>query len=316
MTTTVAGLLGGINLFDPTHVAATVALLTAFLLGMVHGVTPDEHTWPITFSYSVGSYSSRGGWRAGVRFSAAFTLQRAIGAELAYFALTAVDSALRWDYGIYVVVGAVMVLSGLAILGRGPAWWRWRPRRGGAGGGGEAGPAGGRAVGGRRAPHPLLPFLHGFIAGWGVGAFAIIVYTVLVPTMPSAWVGWVPGALFGLGTMVTQAVVGTAFGAWMARRRLPDSVRADVARTVSGRTLAGGGAAFLVAGLIGVLWPHVLDGLAIGTGIRVHNLDHIDLGFFLAVPVVFGFAAQAFWSSTRRLLSGAGVDGGGVVAEG
>lgn len=295
------GLLG-LNLFDPGHVAAAVALPTAFLMGMVHGVTPDEHTWPITFSYSVGSYSSRGGLRAGVRFSAAFTLQRAIGAEIAYFALSALGSGLRWDFAVYLVVGLVMALSGLAILGRGPSprrrspGRRWRP---GQGQPGEREPDGGRAVV-RRDPHPLMPVLHGFIAGWGVGAFAAIVYTVLVPTMPSAWLGWLPGALFGLGTMATQALVGTLFGAWMARRRLPESIRQLVARTVSGRTLAGGGLAFLAAGLVGVAWPHAFDGLSIGTGIRVHNLDRLDLGFFLAVPVVFAIAAQALWSSTRQ----------------
>src|SRR3989442_7591937 len=32
-----------------------VLLLGSLGLGMLHGVIPDEHTWPITFSYSVGS---------------------------------------------------------------------------------------------------------------------------------------------------------------------------------------------------------------------------------------------------------------------
>ncbi len=31
----------------------TVALVGAFVLGIVHGVTPGEHTWPITFSYAL-----------------------------------------------------------------------------------------------------------------------------------------------------------------------------------------------------------------------------------------------------------------------
>ena len=35
-------------------------LLKAFLLGLLHGVTPDEHTWPIVFSYAIGGYST---WR-------------------------------------------------------------------------------------------------------------------------------------------------------------------------------------------------------------------------------------------------------------
>jgi hypothetical protein len=66
-----------VNLWSPQHgLAVGVALLTAFLLGVVHGVAPDEHTWPITFSYAVGSFSARKGMRSALAFSLAFTLQR------------------------------------------------------------------------------------------------------------------------------------------------------------------------------------------------------------------------------------------------
>jgi hypothetical protein len=43
-------MIGAINLWEPNHVTFTVDLLTALLLGLVHGVTPDEHTWPITLA--------------------------------------------------------------------------------------------------------------------------------------------------------------------------------------------------------------------------------------------------------------------------
>ena len=43
----------------------TVDLMTALLLGLVHGITPAEHTWPITFSYAVGGYSTWRGTRRG-----------------------------------------------------------------------------------------------------------------------------------------------------------------------------------------------------------------------------------------------------------
>ena len=63
-------------LLDPTgSLTVPVILAVGFILGLLHGATPDEHTWPITFSYSVGSYSSRGGFRAGLTFSGVFTLQ-------------------------------------------------------------------------------------------------------------------------------------------------------------------------------------------------------------------------------------------------
>jgi ABC-type nickel/cobalt efflux system permease component RcnA len=80
-------MIGAINLWDPLHVTLAVDLLTAFLLGLIHGITPDEHTWPITFSYAVGGYSTRRGLRAGLIFSLAFTAQQALASELAYLGL-------------------------------------------------------------------------------------------------------------------------------------------------------------------------------------------------------------------------------------
>src|SRR5437899_11211876 len=91
---------------------------------MLHGVIPDEHTWPITFSYSVGSATGRGGMLSGLFFASAFTLQRAIMAELVYFALA---SYLAFDEGLNalvdVEVGIAMSFGGYLILsGQLPSW--------------------------------------------------------------------------------------------------------------------------------------------------------------------------------------------------
>ncbi|MDA8194686.1 MAG: hypothetical protein M0Z53_11925 [Thermaerobacter sp.] len=274
------------NLWNPAHLPWLLALATAGLLGMVHGITPDEHTWPITFSYSIGSYSSRGGRRVGLLFSLAFTVQRALASELAYFALTAFQLQPRWQFGVYLVVGLVMVGSGVYILRRGRAA-RWE--------------LGGRVPKAKDSTR-WLPLLHGFIAGWGVGAFATIIYTVLSPAMPSPWLGWLPGALFGLGTMLMQIVLGGVFGAWMARRHLSDKARAYVARTVSGRTLAGGGIAFVAVAAAGLAWPSLVASLAVTTPLHVHNLHTIGAGFFLAVVALFGIAGWAFVKSRREAL--------------
>jgi hypothetical protein len=48
-----------INLWNPQNVDVVSALVIAYLLGILHGITPDEHTWPITFSYSVGTFSAK-----------------------------------------------------------------------------------------------------------------------------------------------------------------------------------------------------------------------------------------------------------------
>lgn len=278
-----------LNLWNPDHLSLTIGLLTALLLGMVHGITPDEHTWPITFSYSIGSYSSKGGMLAGLIFSAGFTLQRAIASELAFLALAGFLMHSSAENIVYMIVGVVMAFSGYYILYRGHAihlipWLE------------------------KLLPHtddskPVpfkLAFVHGVVAGWGTGAFATIIYTVISPSMPSAWVGFVPGVLFGLGTLLMQVMVGAAFGWWMQRQNLGASSKAFIGRFVSGNTLLYGGLLFVLAGLFGLLLPS-LSNWSVNTGIRIHNLDSINMGLVLVVIVVAGVGGVSMWQAFRKV---------------
>lgn len=277
-----------LNLWDPGHLSLTIGLITALVLGMVHGITPDEHTWPITFSYSIGSYSTKGGMRAGLIFSAGFTLQRMIASELAFLALAGFLMHDAAESIVYIIVGFVMAISGYYILHRGRAihlipWLE------------------------KLLPHtddtkpvPLkLAFLHGVIAGWGTGAFATIIYTVISPTMPSAWVGFIPGLLFGVGTLLMQVLIGAAFGWWMQRRNLSASSKAFIGRFVSGNTLLYGGVLFMFAGLLGLVVPSVSN-WSVNTGIKVHNLDSINFGLVLVVLVVAGIGGISMWIAVRK----------------
>ena len=225
-------MIGAVNLWDPTHVSFTVDLLTAFLLGVVHGVTPDEHTWPITFSYAVGGYSTARGLRAGLLFSLAFAVQAALASELAHLGLAQWVTVGWLDSMVYVVVGIVMVGAGLFAMGRGvlphlhlPGWARGHDR--------EDRPA--------VQPRELkwwMPAVHGFIAGWGIDAFSAIIYTTLAPAMPSAATGWLPGFVFGLGTLCVQAAAGAAFGAWAVRRSLPQEAIRNIALSSNSRPVS------------------------------------------------------------------------------
>ncbi len=115
-----------LNLFNPTNVGFITAIILSYLLGIIHGITPDEHTWPITFSYAVGSYSSKEGMKAGMIFSSGFTLQRALVSELAYFALVGILTT-SLIFGItYMFVGLAMLLAGLYIKEKGVyLHWHW-----------------------------------------------------------------------------------------------------------------------------------------------------------------------------------------------
>jgi threonine/homoserine/homoserine lactone efflux protein len=291
-----------INLWNPQHVTFWLALLLSFLLGLVHGATPDEHTWPITFSYAVGSYSTRKGMKAGLIFSSGFTLQRAFLSELAYFALVAIFTT-SVAFGItYVAVGIAMAAAGYYLSKRSKYFhWHYFEKILGQW-------LGVHEKGSRQQQqefeHKLNPitstdakpelrevplrlaFIHGLIAGFGFGAFALILVTVMVPAMPNAWVAWLPGTLFGLGTMIMQIIFGAFFGTFLTKtKKLTQEGVAFVSKYISRSVLFYGGIAFVVAGLLVLAYPNILN-FSIQTGIKIHNLDSLDIGFFLVIFVV------------------------------
>jgi len=281
-------MIAGINLWDPTHVTITVDLLTAFLLGILHGITPDEHTWPITFSYAVGGYSTRRGLRAGLIFSLAFTMQQAAASELAHLGLAHWFTFARFDAIVYLVVGIVMAAGGLYVTGRGTLPHVHLPGSGRLGHGRPE----------LRELRPWMPAVHGFIAGWGIDAFSAIIYTTLAPAMPSAATGWLPGLFFGSGTLCVQAAAGAAFGLWAARHGLPPQAIRSIALTTAARTLLWGGIAFTAFGLFALAFPGAAD-VEIATPLKVHNLDQLGLPFILVVFTVVGVGVISFVTATQ-----------------
>lgn len=327
-------------------------LFASFGLGLLHGITPDEHTWPITFSYSVGSYSTRGGYRSGLSFSLAFTLQRAIASEIAFLGLAFFLASPLATPIVYIVVGLAMSIVGFILLTRadylhvhvidsflhrlvrgrrGPDEFDQAeshpkepspPPRGMVGWlshlfGRPTAPTPGsisvshldhshpeprhREMHDFRPVDPRVAAIHGFIAGWGFGAFALLIYFVIAPQMPNAYVGWVPGALFGLGTTVVQVVMGTLFGWWVSRHRGagPGAIE-RFGRRVSGNVLFYGGLVFAVAGALIIVFPS-LASFGIPTGIPVYNLDSINVGLFLVILSVGVVGGISIWQALREL---------------
>lgn len=289
--------LVAINLWNPTHISGWGSLiLVALLLGMVHGITPDEHTWPITFSYAVGSYSTKRGLRSGLIFSLAFTFQRALASELAYLGFSRIYTFGAINNIVYAIVGVLMAVAGLMIMRRKTFVHFELPFFKSQHAHDEQG-----AEVWLKDPKPWMPAVHGFVAGWGFGAFDIIVYTVLAPAAHSAAWGWVPGALFGLGTMLVQAMAGAAFGFIAVKRGLSSTTVRTIALKTAANTLTFGGIAFVIAGILGQLFPST-DSFGINTGLHVHNLDSLGLDFLLVVVCVVGVGATTLIVETRREL--------------
>ena len=289
-----------INLYNPQNVGLISALVISYLLGLVHGITPDEHTWPITFSYAIGSYSVKGGAKAGLVFSSGFTIQRAIMSEIAYLALAGIFMT-SVAFGItYIAVGAAMFGAGVYIKNKKIyPHWHWLEER-------MSYVTGihkpGDKIQKKEMEHKLNPvmeegkslkpvpsklaFAHGLIAGFGFGAFALILYTVIAPVMPNIWFGWIPGFLFGIGTMTMQVIFGSIFGAWLTKvKKLTIKGMQYLARYISSNVLYYGGLAFAVAGALILKFPQILS-YGVITPIKVHNLHDLGVGFFIVIFVV------------------------------
>ncbi len=289
--------LASISLWDPAHISGVLTIIVvALLLGMIHGITPDEHTWPITFSYAIGSYSTRRGLRSGIIFSLAFTLQRAIASELAYLGLSRLYTFAAINHVVYIIVGLLMAVAGFMIMRRRTIFHFELPFL-------KAHHAESKQGNEMwlKDPKPWMPAVHGFVAGWGFGAFAIIIYTVLAPAMHSALWGWVPGALFGLGTMIMQAAAGAAFGLIAVRKGLSPSAIRKVALKTAGNTLTWGGLAFIIAGIVGQVFPHIAS-FTVNTGVHIHNLNNLGLAFLLVIVSVVGVGLTTLVVETRSEL--------------
>ncbi len=307
-----------INIWNPVYYGLTSALLVAFILGIVHGITPDEHTWPITFAYSVGSYSTKGGAKTGLVFSAGFTIQRAILSQIAYFALVGIFTTY-FVFGItYITIGLAMFLAAIYIVRKGEYFHlHYLAVK-------LSELLGIHKRGSRREklelthrlnpayinesdltkPVPVnLAFIHGIIAGFGFGAFALILYTTISPAMPSPYLGWVPGAAFGLGTMVMQILFGSFFGRLLyVTKKLTQKGVAVVGKTITEFVLKYGGMAFFIVGIAILIFPQLMS-IGVITNIKVHNLNSLGIGFFLVIVIVAGLGFLGYKVGLKRAQS-------------
>jgi hypothetical protein len=259
------------------------AIIYSFFFGLLHGLLPDEHTWPITLSYALGSATGREGMKAGLYFSAAFTVQRMILAEVSYLALAPFLLNPAINGLVYLVVGAVMAAAGIVVL-RGTRYphlhllghhhsehqpaaasWSILGRRHV-----EAGP---------QAPPVHWTLIHGFLAGFGIGGFGLFVNTVAAPSMGSPWLAFLPGLFFGLGTMLMLILVGGLLGKslHLLRSLTPAQIK-TVGAQVGARALFFGGLLFAVLG--------VATQAGLTTAMPDEYLSYVTVGVFLVFIVV------------------------------
>lgn len=290
----------------PQGLGLSTILAISFILGLLHGATPDEHTWPITFSYSIGSYSTKGGMKAGFTFSAGFTAQRALLTTLGFLGLAAIYQKYNLDGPVYILVGVVMTFAGMYILGGKDlhlpfdSWLQGAHHH--------------TSSSERVPPHeahlrdPSLPMAaaHGLIAGFGFGAYATIITFVLAPEVPGLIYAPLVGVCFGLGTMAMQVVFGAVFASFARRKKLSEDDVCYLGRATGGRTLYYGGMLFAAVGVFLLFFP-TLANFAVSTGNPIPNLNSVGLATFLVLAVVGGVG---IWSMAKGLRELKRIDSG------
>jgi hypothetical protein len=288
-------------LSPPSGLSLSVILIVSYVLGLLHGATPDEHTWPITFSYAIGSYSTKRGMKAGFLFSLGFTLQRALLTTLGYLGLAYFYMKYNLDGPVYIIVGFVMAIAGSYILkGR----YIHIPIDVALGSKlhhtDEAKRIPLHEVHEKEIPLKMT-IVHGLIAGFGFGAYATIITSYLLPRFLSLIYAPLPGVMFGLGTMTMQVLFGAAFATILRLKKLTEDKIKVIARRSAGRTLYYGGIAFMLIGLLVILIPP-LDSFAISTGISVPNLSALDIGLILVLIVVGVIGIWGLLKSYREVV--------------
>ncbi|MDE1845729.1 MAG: hypothetical protein KGH53_00375 [Candidatus Micrarchaeota archaeon] len=297
-------------------------LTLAFVLGIVHGLTPDEHTWPITFSYSISTFNRKGGAKAGLFFSLGFTAQRAVLGILSFTALASFFTGIYTDSIVFIAVGLVMSASGFYILrkniyidshilteyvdsfvhiftGKHTHKHDKSNTHSKEEGLQEHDLFAQRSfLEPRKVPLPLAA-LHGAIAGFGFGAIDLLIYTSIVPKMPSIWYAWIPGFLFGVGTLIMQVFLGYAIGRWLESRKYSEKQITFISRKTSGRTLGYGGLVFALVGVTIFFVPQI-GGFAIATGINIPNLDQFDIGMAI-VSIVLVITAISYSLAIKEI---------------
>jgi hypothetical protein len=267
------------------------ALAYSFLFGVLHGILPDEHTWPTTFSYAIGGASGREGMRAGLYFSVAFTIQRALLSEVAYLALAPFLLSPTINGIVYLVVGLAMAIAGAIVLRRNryPHLHPVGECRDQACEAEETGQSAQSAMP-AAAPPAQWTVVHGFLAGFGFGAFSLFVNTVAAPAMSGPWSAFLPGLLFGLGMTIMLVIVGALFGASL---HWTHALTADEIKRIGSQT---GGRTLFFGGLL-------FGAFGIATLLGLDRLLPVDTGYVLIGLFMVVIAVPAFVYSLKEILA-------------
>ncbi|MEM3972457.1 MAG: hypothetical protein QXF96_07685 [Saccharolobus sp.] len=163
-------------------ILGTYWALAIFIIGLIHGIKPDEHTWPITISYALMQKQFKYAIVSTAIFTTALTL--------VWTMLSALTSEIysflanyNLDPYVDVIVGLTMISVSIGLLLMRKSEVSQESVRG----------------------YKVI-WVHGLAAAFG-GDFIVVLLLTLALTPIVGQAGFLIGLLFGIGSFVSQAII-------------------------------------------------------------------------------------------------------------
>lgn len=165
--------------------------LAVFVIGLIHGLKPDEHTWPITISYAMMQKTTVDAIKSTTVFALALTT---VWTALSALVGQLIDSSLArgvFDPQVDIVVGLTMIGVALFYL------YKTKPKGANASGKAEI----------ASAPDFKLIWVHGTAAAFGGDFFVVLLLAITSATLSPSFPTFLVGLTFGLGSLLSQLTV-------------------------------------------------------------------------------------------------------------
>ncbi|WP_054858057.1 hypothetical protein [Vulcanisaeta sp. JCM 16159] len=158
-------------------------LLAVLIVGVIHGLKPDEHTWPITVSYGLMQRSVRGVIAAVSVFAGALTLVWTLMSALVGELMGLLNTSVLDPY-VDIIVGLTMIgVAAYLVFGKH-----------------------GDHHDVKTADYRLI-WIHGLAAAFGGDFFIVLILTIAIVPMITAGLSFLVGFMFGFGSWLAQTII-------------------------------------------------------------------------------------------------------------
>ena len=158
-------------------------LLAVLIVGIIHGLKPDEHTWPITVSYGLMQRNVQGVITAVSVFAGALTLVWTLMSALVGELMSLLNTSVLDPY-VDIIVGLTMIgVAAYLVFGKHED---------------------GHDV--KTADYRLI-WIHGLAAAFGGDFFIVLILTVAIAPVITTGLSFLVGFMFGFGSWLAQTII-------------------------------------------------------------------------------------------------------------